>query len=244
MTITTKVLIDVDGTKVWASKEQADTIQTLSETRKGGFAKVYGYRPSSNVIKAPVLDISMVTRFSTAKLYERRNNALRSLAFADVAEYVAKDEKLSKLSTSDALAAFHDRLNSEIESHEKTLNGERDDAHRQGHDRCYLPFGQGVKIHYVTAKGADGLKYPVLTDGFPTVDSIMVHYLENSRTVREEGEYKTVNSGIPVRMGNAINSVVNKRSVVLKMLTLKEGNFERLVMDNNVILNEDVAGLV
>ncbi len=101
-----------------------------------------------------------------------------------------------------------------------------------------------MKIHYVTAKGADGLKYPVLTDGSPTVDSIMIHYLENARTVREEGEYKTVNSGIPVRMGNAINSVINKRSVVLKMLTLKEGNFERIVMDNNVILNEDVAGLV
>lgn len=240
----TKTLIAVPGGKVWASRQQADTIEALSATRKGGFARIYGYKPASNWEVSPVQDIVMVTRFSTEKLYKRKRNALSSITFDDVKDAIAREPKLAALPVSEQETLFNQRLTEMVESLEKTLDGDRSDAHRQGHDRCYLSIAEGIKVNYVTEKGADGLMHPVLTDGFPTVASIMVTYLENSKVTREEGVRKVVNSKPPKLMSNAIESVLNKRSVALKTASLKEDNFERLVIDSEVVLREDVAGLV
>ncbi len=245
MSLNQKVLVSVPGGgSVWASREQGDTLNILAQTRKGGFARVYGYQPSTGYVKSPVQDISMVTRFSTEKLYVRKIKALDGIAFADVAPAIAAEPKLNKLPVSEQRKLFNDRKQAMIDSMNKTLNDDRSDAHRQGHDRCYLHIAEGVKVNYVTEKGTDGLMHPVLDNGFPTVASIMVTYLENSKVTRVKGERKVVNSGAPVLMGNAIESLLNDRSVGLRTLSLKEGNFERLVIDSEVVLREDVAGLV
>ena len=157
---------------------------------------------------------------------------------------IAAEPKLNKLPVSEQRKLFNERKQAMIDSMNKTLNDDRSDAHRQGHDRCYLHIAEGVKVNYVTEKGTDGLMHPVLDNGFPTVASIMVTYLENSKVTRVKGERKVVNSGAPVLMGNAIESLLNDRSVGLRTLSLKEGNFERLVIDSEVVLREDVAGLV
>lgn len=240
----TKTLITVEGGKVWATQQQADTIQALSETRKGGFARVYGYKPSTGYEISPVQDIVMVTRFNVAKLYQRKIKALHEIEFKDIKASITKTSKLAALNDADLEALFVERKQMLVDSMKKTLTGDRDDAHRQGHDRCYLHIAEGIKVNYVTEKGKDGLMHPVLTDGFPTVASIMVTYLENSKVTREEGKYKAVNSGNPVLMTNIIEAQLNSKSVGLKMLSLKEDNFERLVIDNEVVLREDVAGLV
>lgn len=239
----TKVLISVNGGKVWASAAQAESLKALTETRKGGFARVYGYKPTSDWVTSPVQDIVLITRFSTEKLYARKVKAINELTFADVKDAIAKNPKLSALSLTEQQALFNERKAMEVDSMTKTLDGDRDDAHRQGHDRCYLHLDQGVKVNYVTEK-VDGLMQPVLTDGFPTVASIMISYLENSKSTRVEGVRKVVNSGAPKLMSNAIEAALNKKSVGLKMLSLKEDNFERLVIDGEVVLSEDVAGLV
>jgi hypothetical protein len=44
-------------------------------------------------------------------------------------------------------------------------------------------------------------------------------------------------------MSNAISKALNKRSVGLKFLSLKEGNFERLIVARKSYLPEDVAGI-
>jgi hypothetical protein len=49
------------------------------------------------------------------------------------------------------------------------------------------------------------------------------------------GKRKVVNSGAPVRMGNLIESCLNKRSVGLRTLSLKEDNFQEFKIDNRVI---------
>lgn len=239
-----KTLVVVPGGKVWASRQQADVLEALTLTRKGGFARVYGYKPSSNYEVPPVQDIVMVTRFSTEKVYERKRKALESITFDDVKDAIAREPKLKALTVAEQEALFNERLQEMVNSLTKTLNGDRSDAHRQGHDRCYLHIAEGVKVNYVTEKGKDGLMHPVLTDGFPTVASIMLTYLENSKVTRVEGVRKVVNSKPPKLMSNAIESVLNKRSVGIKTLSLKEDNFERLVIDNEVVLREDVAGLV
>lgn len=239
-----KTLVVVPGGKVWATRQQADVLETLILTRKGGFARVYGYKPASNYEVPPVQDIVMVTRFSTEKVYERKRKALESITFDDVKDAIAREPKLKALTVAEQEALFNERLQEMVNSLTKTLNGDRSDAHRQGHDRCYLHLAEGVKVNYVTEKGADGLMHPVLTDGFPTVASIMLTYLENSKVTRVEGVRKVVNSKPPKLMSNAIESLLNKRSVSIKTASLKEDNFERLVIDNEVVLREDVAGLV
>lgn len=239
-----KTLVVVPGGKVWASRQQADTLEALTLTRKGGFARLYGYKPASNYEVSPVQDIVMVTRFSTEKLYERKRKALESISFDDVKDAIAREPKLAALTKTEQVSLFHERLAEMVNSLTKTLDGDRSDAHRQGHDRCYLHLAEGVKVNYVTEKGKDGLMHPVLTDGFPTVASIMLTYLENSKVTRVEGVKKVVNSKPPKLMSNAIESVLNKRSVGIKTASLKEDNFERLVIDSEVVLREDVAGLV
>lgn len=233
-----------DGRQVWASPEQAHAIEVLQSTRLGGCASVLGYRPTTNWKVAPVQNIQILTRFSTARLYERRMEALSNITFNDVKDAVARDEKLSKLSEREAIALFEERKAGEVASLNKTLEGDRSDAHRQGHDRCYAHFGDGVKVNLDTEKGADGIKYPVLHEGYPMVKAIMVDYLELNKKTVEEGERKVVNSGNPVRMTNAIKSCLNARSVGFKTLSLKGDNFDSLKIDRQEILAEDVEGIL
>lgn len=235
-------LTDLNGQSFRATAAQAEALESLSEARKGGIATVYGYTPTTGYVKDkyPVVDMQVLTRFSTENLYKRKMAALSDIRFSDVKPHIDADPVLAAMNETDLMTIFNDRKAKEVESMNTTLSGDRSDAHRQGHDRCYARVADGVKVNFVTEK-VDGLMQPVLTDGLPTVASIMVSYLEINRTVREAGEYKTVNSGAPVRMSNVIAKVLNSRSVGLKMLSLKEDNFERLIVSRKSYLPEDVA---
>lgn len=241
--MTYSILTDLNGQSFRATAQQAEAIESLTEARKGGIATVYGYRPATNYITPPVLDLQVLTRFSTANLYRRKVAALESVCLNDVLPHVAADPVLSKLDPDAVQDLFCDRLRDEVDSLNKSLDGDRSDAHRAGHDRCYAHVTDGVKVHFVTERGDDGLMHPVLTDGLPTVNSIMVAHLELSRKVREAGERKVVNSRAPKRMGNAIAKVLNARSVGIRYLSLKLDNFDRVVVSRKSYLPEDVASI-
>lgn len=85
---------------------------------------------------------------------------------------------------------------------------------------------------------------PVLLDGFPMAESIMLNVLEVKRNVRVPGQYKVVNSGAPVLISNAIKAKLKADGIrSMKRVSLKEGTFERLAIDNEVVLPEDVVAL-
>lgn len=240
----TRTLIIHNGHKVWATKEQAETMQVLSDTRKGGFARIYGYVATSDRTSPTVYDATVTTRFSYKKLVERKKAALLALTLADCLPFLnMQNPKLGALTKGALQDAFDARKASEVASFDATGNDDRSDAHRQGHDRCYLNIADGVVVHYATVK-VDGLMQPVLTDGFPTVDSIMLNCLEVSRTVREAGVYKVVNSGVPVLLSNAMKAAMKAKGVrSMNRVSLKEGNFERVSIDGEVVLPEDVVSL-
>lgn len=221
---------------------QAETLDRLTALNKGGIGSVHGYRPTTGYVtgKSPVVDMQIITRFETSKLYARKRAALEAITFADCAEDIAKAAKLKALPAGDCLTLFNTAKDAAIASLTKTLEGDRDDAHRQGHDRCYARVADGVKVHLVTEKRDDGLMHPVLTDGLPTLASIMVPYLELNKTIRVAGEYKVVNSGAKVLMDNVIASKLNSRSVGYKTLSLKEGNFESLNVSKQKITPDDL----
>lgn len=234
-------LINVDGQDVYATPRQIEAITTLLEARKGGVASVVGYVPSSNWIESPVQNIQFISRFSYAKLRERKRLALESLSIADVRDSIKSEPKLAALTEGDARNVFHDRLNRELASIEKTDSGNRDDAHRQAHDRCYINLSEGVKVHLVTEKDDDGIMQPVLTNGRPTVASIMISAIFlNVKTVKE-GKRKVVNSGPPVLMSKAIEKAIDKPGISYRTLSLKDDNFERLVIDHKAILPEGLS---
>jgi hypothetical protein len=237
------ILTDLNGQQFRATAAQSEAIDSLSVARKGGIATVYGYMPTTGYVKDkyPVQDMQIITRFSTERLYARKMAALSEIRFSDVRDHIAADPVLSVMNEAELLTLFNTRKADEVASMNTTLSGDRSDAHRQGHDRCYASMAEGIRVHFVTEKDEEGLMQPVLTDGLPTVASIMVTYLELNRNVRVKGEYKVVNSKAPVRMSNAISKVLNAKSVGLKTMSLKEDNFERLIIDRKAYLPEDVG---
>lgn len=243
MTIQTRTLVTVNGQSVWASREQADALAMLEQTRKGGFARIYGYTATTDRTVPTVYDATVTTRFSYKALVERKRKALEALTLNDVRPFLTG--KATTCDNATLEKEWEARKAKELDSFNATLGGVRLDAHRQGHDRCYLNVADGVVVHYVTELNkADGLKHPVLLDGFPMVDSIMLNCLEVSRTVRQPGAYKVVNSGVPVLISKAIKAALKAKGVrSMNRVTLKEGNFERLALDGNVVLPEDMVQL-
>lgn len=241
-----------DGSMVWVSPEQASTLDTLIVAHGGGFSNVTGYVPSTGYVKSPVINVQILTRFDTVRLYERRLNALNAITFADVKPFVEQDSRLSNLDSVSQVDAFDSRKAFEIESLTKTIEGNRSDNHRKGHDRCYITFAKGIKVHLVTEReyytDADGKSksrmVPVLTDGYPTANSIMVMHLELNRQIVSEGERKHVNSGVPVRMSKCIKRLLNDRSVGIRALSLKPDNFEKVSISKSVIVPNDIKPLL
>lgn len=239
MKLLTVTALANDGRRVRITAAQAQAIEALDNTRKGGCASVVGYRPSTNWIIRPIQDIQLIAHFSMENLYKRRAIALEDVNLADVAEGIASDDKLSGLTMKKLAELFSDRKERMIAMLTKTLDGDRSDAHRQGHDRCFVHLGD-VKVHLETEK-VDGIMQPVTDAGVVFAKSIMIPYLELNVTTRVEGERKHVNSGTSVLMGKLIERCLNQRSVGLKTLSLKADNFESFRVDKREFLPEHVA---
>lgn len=237
-----RTLIKIDGQNVWANAEQVSAVATLLETRKGGVAAVKGYRPSSDWIERPTQNIQFISRVDYGKMLGRKKAALESLSLADVRGAVAKEPKLAELPAAEQRQLFSQAVNSELASIDRTESGDRSDAHRQGHDANYINMGGGVKVHLVTEKKDSGphkdLKRPVLTDGYPTIDSIMVNAFFLNVTTVVEGERKVVNSKPLTLMKKAVRRAIDRPGVTLKTLSLKEDNFEALHIDHQTIIPE------
>jgi hypothetical protein len=214
-----------DGRKVRMTLKQANALEVLENAHGGGCAAVHGYVPSTGYIERPMVDIQMLTRFNYGRTLERKRAALEGISFSDIPANVVPSHKLKGKTPEDW---FNARKQQELDSIDRTLEGVRNDAHRQGHDRCYIKFADGIKVHLETEKGTDGRMHPVLTDGLPTAKSIMVQHLELNRKTIQEGIRKTVNSGASVLMRNAINNLLNSRSTSVRTISLKDDNFDSL----------------
>ena len=230
-------LKEYNGKQVWVSRKFAETLEVMSLVRKGGFAHVSGYVPTTDYIETPIVNITFISRFSTAKLYARKSFALGQLSFEDI---TIKGDKLETLDSDAQKTLFAECVAKMVASMTKTLEGDRSDAHRQGHDRCYVVTSQGIKIHLDTVKGDDGHMVPVLTDGHPTAKSIMVGMIETMRSTVKEGVKKTVKNGAKVQMDKCIDRALNSRSVSYRTLSLKENNFDTLKMGGEEFTVENI----
>jgi hypothetical protein len=228
-----------DGRLVKVSGPQAKAIDELAHARNGGCASVIGYRPTSNWITAPVHDIQLIAKISIKNLYQRRLKALEDISYGDIAEKVAKDEKFGDMTAASCVGIFNMRKQMLMEQIKRNLDDKPKNAHQEAHDRCYAYIGN-VKVHLITEK-VDGRMEPVITEGTVICDNILVPYLELNVTERQAGERKKVKSGAPVLMGKFIEGALNKRSVGLKQLSLKDDNFEEFRIDRKSFLPEDVA---
>ena len=232
---------DTNGLKVWITKAQLEALEVLEVAQAGGCAAVHGYVPTTGYVVYPTIDLQMLTRFDYGRLLNRKMDALKAIEFADIPANVIPTLKLNGKTDEQW---FDIRKAQEIASMQKTLDNDRSDSHRQGHDRCYAHFAKGISAHLVTERRTDGLMHPVLTNGHPTVKSIMVSYLELNRKVVKEGQYKSVNSGASVLMKNAINKLLNQRSVGIRKLSLKEDNFQSLSISKSVVLPDNIQAVI
>lgn len=227
--------------QVWMTESQANLVDMLEHCNAGGVAGIHGYVSTSGRITPEVADYQVITRFNYGRLLERQVIAVEAVQFADVNLDTIPDTKLKGKTRQQWFDEAKEAL---VASARKTLEGNRDDARRQGHDRCFVKFADGVKAHLLTEKREDGLMHPVLTNGYPTVESIKLSVLVLNKNVVKAGEYKPVNSGALVLAKNAINKVLNQRSVGLRTLSLKAGNFDSLTIDKNVVIADNIKDLM
>ena len=240
-----------EGCKFRCTQAQADTLDRLKDINKGGIGTVHGYVATSGRVTPEKSDIQFITAFSVEALYERKAVALETLTYDEVAEFAEKHQKVQALAPEEREQLFEQRKQQELDSLRKSLDGDRSDNYRQAHDRCYCYIGKGVKVHYVTSDERytddDGKKktrkVPEMVAGLPVCESIMLNVLEIKRSVIEPGEYKKVNSGASVLIKNAMLKGLNLRSVGIKTLSLKEDNFDSLVVARKTFLAEDVEGI-
>ena len=205
-------LKNIGGKMVWINANMVSTLETLETLRSGGFGVLKGYVSTSNRVKPEVADMNIISKISTENLYNRKIENLKGLTFADIR---VKGEKLLSLSNEEQETLFASCKETMIASMEKTLSGDRSDAHRTAHDTFYAISSRGVKVHLKTEKiGKETVL--ILKEGNPIAESIMLTAIEMGRKVIEKGEYKVVNSGTKVLMDKCINNALNKKSVSLK----------------------------
>ena len=115
------ILTDLDGKQFRATQQQADALATLSVARAGGLATVYGYVATSGRVKPETANLTILTRFSTTRLYERKAVALADITFSAVRDAIAKVPKLAALSEVKAIELFNSCKAKMTESMGKTL---------------------------------------------------------------------------------------------------------------------------
>lgn len=238
------VLYTAGDRSFYCTAPQAEALDCLTSMKNGSIGSVTGYQPSASKYEVrPTYDVQVITGYNMDRLYERRIAALEAVTYSDVAEAAAKEPKLSALTAAKALEHFNDRKAMLMGSLATTLNGDRSDARRQGHDRCYIHVSQGVKVNLDCEKDADGIMQPKLHNGLPIAESIMLMVLELRRTYTVKGKRKAVNSGAPVLMGNLIEKCLNSRSVGIKAISLKVDNFTGFKCSGQTITAEDLQGV-
>lgn len=236
-------LATFNGHSFHATRAQIEALETLASTNGGGIAVVHGYVSESDRITPETADITFISRFSVTRLYERRIKALESLTYEQCEPHMHDSCRATRAhEIPGVIKAFNDRREFMIASCRKTLAGDRSDAHRQGHDRCYTRVTEGVRVNFKTVPDAQGIKQPVTLDGHPIAETILVDMIEISKRVTVPGEYKKKKSGVPVLMENAMMAVLPK-SVKFKCLSLKENNFERLTIGGHEMLPEEFKGI-
>lgn len=226
------------------TKNQKDALDILLSTNGGGFATVHGYVSTSKRITPEKADITFISRFSYSRLLERKLKALQEMDFSDVIKsdaFKRSEISTAKKTTEELQDIFTARKAYLIESAQKTMDGDRADAHRQAHDRCYVRLDNGIRIHYKTVE-VNKIKEPVMVDGLPIAESIILDMIQVSKKIIEPGEYKPVKSGLPVLMGNVIESLM-PMSTKFKALSLKSDNFDSLTIANAELLPADIKGI-
>lgn len=228
-----------DGVTFNVSARQAASLELLMETNGGGFATIKGYVSSES---GEVSNITAITRFSYPNLNKRKQTFIEGVTMNDIMDEVREDPKVKALTVDDLYTAFDARKADLLESIKKTQDGDRSDAHRQAHDRNYHQLTPGVKVNFVTEK-VNGKQVPVLDkDGVPTVGAILLSIIQVEKEIVTPGTYKTVNSGVPVILSNAIEKKMPK-TCKMKTISLKDNNFESLKIAKQELLPSMFKGL-
>lgn len=236
-------VLTFDTRKVRVTDAQATAIATLAGTAKGGFACIKGYKPSTNVIKQPVFDITMISRISYERLCERKLNALDTITFDQVKPILSQFPALTKMSESDQRKLFEKRLQFMIGQVE--ANRDRSSAQHEAHRRNYVTIAQGIVGHLVCER-IDGIQVPVRdSNGLFTLDHIMIAGLPVEKRTVVEGSYKVVNSRAPTLMSKAIERLLPKVSTKYRRYSLKDDNFDSVAISHAQIEPDyELVGLI
>jgi hypothetical protein len=198
-----------------------NTLNGLAALNRNSFCAIDGYTSQQGEVSNYLVRAAT----SAESVYSATAEELEAVKFSDLdlSKWVPNK---GKNSFATAEEQFNFNLGVKLESIRKTQSGERDDPHRQGHDRCSRSPAPGITVDLVTEKAADGLKYPVVDSaGNFIAKGVRLSCVVHKKEVLVEGERKTVNSGSKVLMDNAIEAVLKKNRTALRTFSLDEGKF-------------------
>lgn len=236
------VKVTINDESFYATVAQRDALEVLTSTNGGGMAVIHDYISESRRVSPETADISFISRFSYTKLLKRKLAHLEATTLDTIREECLKVTKLRDLDEATLSSTFETRKAYLIASINKTLEGDRSDARREAHDRNYTKVAEGLRVHYKTVKDSDNVAQPVTLDGFPIVETIHIAAIQISKRVKVPGEYKVVNSGAPVLIGNIMEKSYPK-STKYKEFSLAEGKFSSLTIGGETMLDEDFKGI-
>lgn len=235
----TNVIREFDGRTVIMTQQQADTLDVLAETRKGGMAVIHGYEPDAagkSYTVRPKYDATVISRISVPNYYQRCLNALESIDFNQVD--FSKYPKLADLDREALLVLFNERKEFLAAGYRR----ERENAHTVAHVRNYINPCQGVKGNLVTeAQMVDGrkLQIPVQDEqGRYTLKAILLEgLLVNRRRIRN-GVPKPSNPRQPTLVSRAIEALMPEVSTSYRRFSLSPETFERVSIDRQTVFSE------
>jgi len=232
----TSITRTFDGRTVNMTEQQANVLDTLAETRKGGMAVIHGYSPDARgqkYIQRPVYDVTVISRIRVDRLYQRIINALEPIQFQDI-DFTQSD-RLSNLT----VAKLQDLFNERKEFLLARYRRERENAHTEAHVRNYISPCQGVKGNLVTEpQMVDGrkLQIPVVdADGHYSLSAILVEGLEVSRRMIQDGQLKPTNPQNKTLVMRQMERVLPKVGTSYRRFSLSPETFESVSIDRQTV---------
>lgn len=237
--------------------EIEDLLTALSAPKRGHFAYVQGHISGLDddaCITPHVSNIMFATNPRYDRYLERLQAKVKRIGFARFAKFILT----AKLGNSTFAARITAKLDEEnakgkakgkqpvtlaglfdackaakLADYAAKLAGTFTSAAAEAHNTCYATVN-GWKCHLVTATNPEtGRKEPVLTNGLPTVRSVMLSFFQVRRWTVTEGEWRTVNSASKTLVNDAIERMT--RIPTWKTFSLQKGNFAKVTLEGETI---------
>ena len=227
--------------EVAMSESAAKVIDAINETQRGSFGYVQDFNSGKvGEDKCERPSVSNIWFLSNPRYDKSVARMVASVTALDLAAVSERSgglwQKMRDKATAgkkDVTALFDTAKTNILTSLAKTEAGDRSDALRQAHDRCYVRLDK-VTIHLATAPDAAGIMQPILNEnGLMVVDGAMLPFYPIQRVYADKGKWGETDSRALTLMQDAIRLAT--KLPTFKRISMARLNFTRITFNSQTI---------